>query len=119
MSPWPGVQNAVTRQTREGQPEGGWVPEQRISVAQAVEAYTLDAAIAGHRERTEGSIQPGKLADLIVVSQDIFRVDPHSIAGTEVLLTMVGGKIVYQSAAWRSASLPIQCEGCGQVVGGR
>ena len=63
-----------------------------------------------------GSIESGKLADLIVVSQDIFRADPHSIGATEVLLTMVGGKIVYQSPAWRSASAAIRCEGCGQVA---
>jgi hypothetical protein len=104
LSPWPGVQNAVTRQTREGKPAGGWVPEQRVSVAQAVEAYTLGAAFSGHREKSEGSLEPGKLADLIVVSQDIFKVDPHSIAATEVMITMVGGKIVYQSPKWPSTS---------------
>jgi hypothetical protein len=104
LNPWPGVQNAVTRQTREGKPAGGWVPEQRVSVAQAVEAYTLGAAFSGHREQYEGTIEPGKLADLIVVSQDIFQVDPHAIGATEVLITMVGGKIVYESPAWQSAS---------------
>lgn len=104
LSPWPGVQNAVTRQTREGKPAGGWVPEQRVSVAQAVEAYTLGAAFSGHREMYEGSIETGKLADLIVVSQDIFQVDPHSIGATEVMITMVGGKIVYESPKWRAAS---------------
>ena len=104
LNPWPGVQNAATRQTREGKPEGGWVPEQRISVAQAVEAYTLGAAFSGHREQYEGTIEPGKLADLIVVSQDIFQVDPHAIGSTEVLITLVGGKIVYESPAWRSVS---------------
>jgi hypothetical protein len=104
LNPWQGVQNAVTRQTREGKPAGGWVPEQRVSVAQAVEAYTLGAAFSGHREQYEGTIEPGKLADLIVVSQDIFQVDPHSIGSTDVLITMVGGKIVYQSPEWTSAS---------------
>ncbi len=106
LNPWQGIQNAVTRQTREGKPAGGWVPEQRVTVAQAVEAYTLGAAFSGHREQYEGTIEPGKLADLIVVSQDIFQVDPHSIAATEVLITMVGGKIVYQSPAWNSAFPP-------------
>lgn len=108
LNPWQGVQNAATRQTREGKPAGGWVPEQRVSVAQAVEAYTLGAAFSGHRDQYEGTIEPGKLADLIVVSQDIFQVDPHSIGSTEVLITMVGGKIVYQSLAWDSASLPVK-----------
>ena len=105
LNPWQGVQNAVTRQTREGKPAEGWVPEQRVSVAQAVEAYTLDAAFSGHRDRQEGSIEPGKLADLIVVSQDIFQVDAHAIGATEALLTMVGGKIVYESPAWRAAAV--------------
>jgi predicted amidohydrolase YtcJ len=104
LNPWAGVQTAVTRQTREGKPAGGWVPEQRVSVAQAVEAYTLGAAFSGHREQYEGTIETGKLADLIVVSQDIFRVAPHSIGATEVLITIVGGKIVYESPAWRAAS---------------
>ena len=80
------------------------LPEQRVSVEQAVEAYTLGAAFSGHREKYEGSIELGKLADLIVVSQDIFQVDSHSIGATEVMITMVGGKIVYQSPKWRSPS---------------
>ena len=119
LNPWQGVQNAVTRQTREGKPAGGWVPEQRISVAQAVEAYTLGAAFSGHRETQEGSIEPGKLADLIVVSQDIFQVDAPTIGATEVLITMVGGKIVYESPAWRSASAESKCDGCGHTRRGR
>lgn len=104
QNPWPGVQNALTRQTTEGEPAGGWIPKERISLADAIRAYTLDAAFAGHRERTEGSLEPGKLADMIVLSQDLFRIEPTEIGKTEVLLTMVGGKVVYQSAAWPAAS---------------
>jgi hypothetical protein len=91
------LQNAVTRQTTSGEPKGGWIPAQSISLVEAVKAYTLNAAFAGHREKTEGSLEPGKLADLIVVSQDIFKVDPHKIGETEVLLTMVGGRVVYRA----------------------
>ena len=104
ISPWPGVQTAVTRQTDEGKPAGGFVPAQRLTLEQAIEAYTMGAAYAGKRERTEGSIEPGKLADIIVVDQDLFQIDPHKIDQTQVLLTMVGGKIVYQSDKWTASS---------------
>ena len=99
LNPWEGLQMAVTRQTREGKPEGGWLPQQRITLAQAVEGYTLSAAYAGRREKTEGSIEPGKLADLIIVSQNIFEIDPHEIAKTKVVETIVGGRVVFQAKA--------------------
>jgi predicted amidohydrolase YtcJ len=96
LSPWPGLQNAVTRQTTEGEPDGGWIPSQRITLADAINGYTLDAAFAGHREKTEGSLEPGKLADLIIVSQNVFEIDPHHLVDTKVELTMVGGRVVYE-----------------------
>jgi predicted amidohydrolase YtcJ len=99
LNPWEGIQTAVTRQTREGQPEAGFVPEQRLSVAETVRGYTLGAAYAGRREKTEGSIEPGKLADVIIVSQNIFEIEPHHIAETKVLTTIVGGRVVYQAPA--------------------
>ena len=102
LNPWPGVQNALTRQTIEGNPPGGFVPKERISLEDAIRGYTLGAAIAGHREKTEGSLEPGKVADLIVVDRDLFRIEPTEIGKTEVFLTMVGGKVVYQSANWDS-----------------
>ncbi len=98
LNPWYGMQNALTRQTREGEPAGGFVPQERISLEDAIKGYTLGAAIAGRREKTEGSIEPGKVADLIVLSQDLFKIEPSDVAKTEVLLTMVGGKVVYQAA---------------------
>jgi predicted amidohydrolase YtcJ len=104
LNPWPGVQNALTRQTTEGNPPGGFVPQERISLEDTIKAYTLGAAFAGRREKTEGSLQRGKLADLIVLSQDLFKIDPGSIAKTEVLLTMVGGKVVHQSPNWKSVA---------------
>jgi predicted amidohydrolase YtcJ len=100
LNPWPGVQTAVTRQTDEGEPVGGFVPKERISVEDAIRGYTIGAAYAGKREKNEGSIEPGKLADLIVISQDLFKVEPSEIGKTEVLMTMVGGKVVYQAADW-------------------
>jgi len=97
LNPWYGLQTAVTRQTREGMPEAGFVPSQRLTVAQAVQGYTLDAAFAGRREKTEGSLEKGKLADLIIVSNNIFEIDPHKISETKVRTTIVGGQVVYQS----------------------
>jgi hypothetical protein len=99
LNPWEGLQTAVTRQTREGAPASGFVPSQRLTVAQAVEGYTLGAAFAGRREKTEGSLEKGKLADLIIVSQNIFEIDPHKISETKVRTTIVGGQVVYQSDA--------------------
>src|SRR5882672_1236014 len=97
LSPWYGMQTALTRQTLDGKPEGGWLPQERVSLEQAIEAYTLRAAYSGHRETSEGSLEEGKLADLIVLDQDLFKIAPSEIHKTKVLLTMVGGKVVFQS----------------------
>jgi hypothetical protein len=102
LSPWPGVQTAVTRQTEDGEPVGGFVPQQRLSLEDAIHAYTLGAAFAGRREKTEGSLEPGKLADFIVLDRDLFKIEPSEISKTEVLLTVVGGKVVYESDAWKN-----------------
>jgi predicted amidohydrolase YtcJ len=99
LNPWEGIQTAVTRQSADGKPEAGFLPEQRLTVAQAVDAYTLGAAFAGHREKTEGSLEVGKLADLIIVTQNIFDINPRKIASTKVVATMVGGRLVYQTNA--------------------
>jgi len=101
LNPWYGVQNAVTRQTRDGKPPDGFVPKERLSLQQAIEGYTLGAAVGARREKTEGSIEPGKLADLIIISQDLFSTEPSQIYKTQVLLTIVGGKVVYQSPDWK------------------
>ena len=97
LNPWPGMQTAVTRQTAESTPPNGFVPEQRLTVAQTVDGYTLGAAFAGHREKTEGSLEVGKLADLIIISQNIFDINPHKIGATKVVATIVGGRLVYQA----------------------
>jgi predicted amidohydrolase YtcJ len=97
LNPWEGIQTAVTRQTSEGTPAAGFVPEQRLTVEQAVDGYTLGAAFAGRREKTEGSLEVGKLADLIIVSQNIFDVNPHKIGATKVVTTILGGRLVYQA----------------------
>jgi predicted amidohydrolase YtcJ len=102
LNPWPGVQNALTRQTSEGDPPGGWLPSERVSLEDAIRAYTLGAAFAARREKSTGSLEPGKFADLIVLSQNLFLIEPTEIGKTEVLLTMVGGKVVYESPQWKT-----------------
>jgi predicted amidohydrolase YtcJ len=97
LDPWEGIQTAVTRQTTEGTPPDGFVPGQKLTVEQAVDAYTLGAAFAGRREKTEGSIEEGKLADLIMVSQNIFDIQPQKIGATRLVTTILGGRIVYQA----------------------
>jgi predicted amidohydrolase YtcJ len=99
LDPWEGVQTAVTRQTTDGKPEAGFVPSQRLTVAQVIDGYTLAAAFAGRREKSEGSLEVGKLADLIVVSQNVFEIAPQKLAETKVLTTIVGGQVVYQAEA--------------------
>ncbi len=99
LNPWEGVQTAVTRQTTEGKPADGFVPGQRLTVAQTIDGYTLGAAFAGRREPSEGSLEAGKLADLIIVSQNAFEIVPQKLAETRVLTTMVGGQVVYRADA--------------------
>ena len=106
LNPWPGVQTALTRQTDDGKPEYGFVPQQRLGLDDTLRAYTLGAAFAGHRERTEGSIETGKLADLIVIDRNLFLIEPTEIGKTEVLMTMVGGKLVYESPNWKNPAAP-------------
>ena len=96
LNPMLGLRNAVLRQSLDGQPKSGYVPEQRITVAEAIRAYTLDAAYAIHREQDEGSITAGKLADLVVLSNNLLEINPDEIAEVKVELTMVGGDIVYR-----------------------
>ena len=76
------------------------VPSERVSLADAIKGYTINAAFAGHREKDEGSLEMGKLADFIVISQDIFKVAPSKIGETHVLLTVVGGRVAYKSDAF-------------------
>ena len=81
----------------DGNHPDGWFPEQRITAAEAVRAYTLDAAYANFSEERSGSIAPGKLADLVVLSRDILAEEERSrIAEARVTITVVAGRIVYQ-----------------------
>ncbi len=100
LNPWPGLQILVTRQTPEGTPAGGWLPNERLTLEQAIQGYTMGGAIAAKREKTEGSIENGKLADVVIISQDLFNIPPNQIGKTKALMTLVGGKVVYQDPSW-------------------
>ncbi|HED54607.1 MAG TPA: amidohydrolase [Phycisphaerales bacterium] len=94
-NPFLGIYAAVTRQNLEGEPAGGWHPSERVTREQALRMFTIDAAYAGFAEDRLGSIEPGKLADFIVIDRDIMQCEPRAIADTVVLRTIVGGKEMY------------------------
>ena len=96
LNPLLGIQAAVLRQDRKGEPEGGWYPGERLTVAEAVRGYTLGAAYAVGLEDVLGSITPGKLADMVVLSRDIFTIPPEEISDTQVDYTIFDGRVVYR-----------------------
>ncbi len=99
INPWPGVQMAVTREDWDGKPQGGWLPGEKLTLDQAIYAYTLGGAYALNEESIRGSIEPGKLADLVLLSQNIFQIPVNKIRETTPVLTMVGGKIRFEGRA--------------------
>jgi predicted amidohydrolase YtcJ len=96
IDPMAGIYAATTRRTLDGKNPDGWIPEQKITVAQSVHAYTVGSAYAESQDDLKGSIEVGKLADFAVLSQDIFHMDPVEIAKVKIVLTAVGGEIVKQ-----------------------
>jgi predicted amidohydrolase YtcJ len=91
-----GIDAAVNRRTLDGKHPEGWFPEQRIRVEEAIEAYTLGSAYAAFQEKDRGTLEPGKLADLVVLSRDILApAERNHIGETEVFMTVIGGKTVY------------------------
>jgi predicted amidohydrolase YtcJ len=97
LNPMFGLYAAVTRATLDGKNPNGWFPEQKLTVAEAVEAYTMGSAYAEFQENEKGSITPGKLADMVLLSDDIFTIDPVKIRDVKVTTTFVGGKVVWGS----------------------
>jgi hypothetical protein len=98
-TPLEGIQAAVTRRTLDGKHPGGWVPEQKITVDEALRAYTRGAAFAGFQERELGVLRAGMLADVVMLDRDLTRVAPETIAESRVMLTIVGGRIAYERPA--------------------
>jgi predicted amidohydrolase YtcJ len=97
LNPLLGIYAAVTRRTVDGQNPGGWIPEQKISVEEAIKCYTLNSAYASFQEKIKGSIEVGKLADLIVLSDDILTIDPVKIKDAKIDMTIFNGVIIYQN----------------------
>lgn len=98
MDPVLSIYAAVTRRTLDGKNPKGWIPEQKISVEEAVRAYTVGSAYAEFQENVKGTITPGKLADLVILSSDIFKLDPKDIEKAKVVMTIMDGKIVFEAS---------------------
>lgn len=97
LNPMVSIKAAVTRQTLDGKYPDGWIPEQKISVEEAVHAYTVGSAYAEFAEKVKGTLTPGKLADLVIIDQDIFKINPVEIERAKVTLTMLDGKVIYEA----------------------
>ena len=104
LDPMLTIYAAVTRRTLDGKNANGWVPEQKISVEETVRAYTIGSAYAEFQDHVKGSITPGKLADVVILSHDIFEIDPQEIENVKVELTMVDGRVVYEVNGSRSSN---------------
>jgi predicted amidohydrolase YtcJ len=94
-TPLEGIYAAVTRRTLDDNNPDGWIPGQKISVEEAIKAYTSDAAYASFEENIKGTLEPGKLADFVVLEKDITTIQPIEIREVKVLMTVVGGKTVF------------------------
>jgi predicted amidohydrolase YtcJ len=95
LDPMLGLYAAVTRATLDGKNPDGWIPEEKITLPEAIEAYTMGAAFAEFQEREKGSITPGKLADIVILNDNIFNLKPEAIRNVKVKTTITGGKVVY------------------------
>jgi predicted amidohydrolase YtcJ len=119
-NPLLGFYAAITRQDPAGNPPGGWTPDQRMTREQALRSFTLDAAYAAHADSISGSLSPGKLADLVMLSSDIMQVPPKEILTTTVRMTIVGGEIVYQTGSGGRKGPPRRNQGhAGRPFTGR
>ena len=96
LNPMLGLYAAVTRQTLTEEPKGGWFPDEKITIQQAIQAYTLNSAYATFEENIKGTITVGKLADITVLSANLLNIDPNKIKDVEAIYTVVGGKIVHE-----------------------
>ncbi|HEY5992431.1 MAG TPA: amidohydrolase, partial [Candidatus Udaeobacter sp.] len=97
LDPMLTIYAAATRRTLDGKHPDGWISEQKISVEETVRAYTIGSAFAEFQEKEKGTISPGKLADLVILSRDIFKIDPTEIQSTKTVLTIMDGRVVYES----------------------
>jgi predicted amidohydrolase YtcJ len=104
LNPLPGIKAAVTRQTFDGTNPEGWMPQEKISLDEALCAYTFGSAYAEFGESSKGTLTPGKLADLVVLDRDIHKIDASDLDRAKVVLTVLNGKVVFSSGGQPSAS---------------
>lgn len=97
LNPMTGLKAAVTRQTLDGKNPTGWIPEQKITLEEAIRAYTMGSAYAEFQDEVKGSLEMGKLADLVVLDRDLFRTNPSELDAVKVAITIVDGKIVWEA----------------------
>ena len=97
LNPMLGLYAAITRKTLSGQPEGGWFPQEKLTVEESIRAYTLNTAYAAFEDDIKGTITVGKLADYVVLSENLLTMDPDNIKDVKVLTTIVGGRPVYEA----------------------
>ena len=103
LNPFYGIYAAVTRQDAQGKPDGGWYPEQRMTIQEALRGYTIEAAYAEFEEKDKGSIETGKLADLVVISKNPTAIPPKELLQINVLMTFINGKLVYTAEKTNTA----------------
>jgi predicted amidohydrolase YtcJ len=96
MNPYLGLFAAVTRQSTDGDPAGGWLPQERLTIQDAIRCYTVESAYASFEEKEKGQIAPGMLADLVVHSRDLLTIKPQEILQTEAVMTIFDGKVIYE-----------------------
>ena len=96
INPLLGIYAAVTRRTLDDKNPNGWIPEQKITVEEAIKAYTINNAYAAFEENVKGSIDVGKLADLVILNEDILTIDPVKIKDVKVDMTVFDGKVIYK-----------------------
>ena len=97
LNPLEGLKAAVTRQTLDGKHPNGWLPEQKLTLDEAIRAFTVGSAYAEFAEKVKGTITPGKLADLIILDRDLYQINPADIDKARVLLTVMDGQIVWEA----------------------
>ena len=105
IDPLLGLTAAVTRRTLDGKNPGGWIPSEKISLEEALRAYTVGNAYALFAERSRGVLRPGFKADIVLLDRDITTIRPEEIGNAAVRATIVGGKVVYEAAATGAAAL--------------
>jgi predicted amidohydrolase YtcJ len=96
VNPFFGIYAAVTREDQKHWPAGGWYPEQKLTLAEAIRGFTKDAAFAAFEEDSRGTIEPGKLADFTIVEGDLYAMPPQDLFKVKVKMTVVGGQVVWK-----------------------